>query len=47
MLKKRKKSKLEKEIEDTYEIGPDSDLPIHEKFVKEKDILSIKKKKKK
>jgi len=32
------KKKLEKELEDILEVDEDSDLPVHEKFTKEKKI---------
>lgn len=42
MKKDRLRKKLEEESEDLYDIDEDSDLPIHEKFVKEKRIKKIK-----
>lgn len=41
-LKKIKK-KLKKEFDDIFEVDEDSDLPVHEKFVKEKKIKKVKK----
>jgi len=38
----KKKKKLDEEVEELYEVDEDSDLPIHEKFVKEKKIRKIK-----
>jgi hypothetical protein len=40
--KKKKKTKLEEEIEDLYEVDADSDLPVHEKLVKQKKIRKTK-----
>ena len=40
--KKKKKSELEKEIDDLYEVDEDSDLPISEKRVKQKKIRTMK-----
>ena len=34
----KKKPKIIKELEDIMEIDEDSDLPVHEKFTKEKKI---------
>ena len=39
---KKKKSKLDEEIEDSYEYNEDSDLPVSEKRVKEKKIRRMK-----
>lgn len=39
------KNKLKKKFEKNAEIDEGSDLPVHEKFTKEEDILKIKKKK--
>ena len=36
-LKKLKK-KVKKEFSDKVEVDPDSDLPVHEKFVKQKKL---------
>ena len=43
--KKKKKTKLEEEIEELYEVDEESDLPVHEKFTKQKKIRKIKEKK--
>ena len=40
--KKKNKTKLDEEIEELYEVDEDSDLPVHEKFVKQKKIKKIK-----
>jgi hypothetical protein len=40
--RKKKKTKLEEEIEETYEVDEDSDLPVHERFTKQKKIRKIK-----
>lgn len=39
---KKLRKKLEEEAEETFEIDEDSDIPIHEKYVKEKKIRRIK-----
>lgn len=39
--KKKKKTKLDDEIEDLYEVDEDSDLPVHEKFTKQKKIKKL------
>lgn len=44
--RKKKKTELEKQIEETYEVDEGSDLPVHEKFVKEKKIRKTKDKEK-
>jgi len=41
-LLKKKKSKLDEEVEELYEVDEDSDLPVHEKFVKQKKIRQLK-----
>lgn len=41
-LKKIKK-KLKKEFDEIFEVDEDSDLPVHEKFTKEKKIKKVKK----
>ena len=41
-LFRRKKTELDKEIDDTYEVHEDSDLPVTEKLTKEKKIKKIK-----
>ncbi|MFC1742045.1 hypothetical protein ACFL3V_05915 [Nanoarchaeota archaeon] len=40
--RKKKKTELEDEIEDTYEVDEDSDLPVHEKMTKQKKIRKVK-----
>ena len=40
--RKKKKTKHEEEIEETYEVDEDSDLPVHERFTKQKKIRKIK-----
>ena len=40
------KKKIKKELEENMEID-DSDIPVHERYVKEEDIKQIKKKKNK
>ena len=40
---KRKRSDIEDEIEETFEVDLDSDYPVHEKLVKEKKIRKMKK----
>ncbi|MBW2964410.1 hypothetical protein KY363_03030 [Candidatus Woesearchaeota archaeon] len=40
--RKKKKTELEDEIEDTYEVDEDSDLPVHEKMTKQKRIRTLK-----
>ena len=40
--KKKKKIKLDEETEELYEVDEDSDLPVHEKFTKQKKIRKIK-----
>lgn len=47
MERKRKKSKIQEEIERSFEIDEDSDYPVHERYVKEGDILEAGKKKRK
>jgi len=39
------RKKLKKQFENTFEIDENSDIPIHERFVKEEDIKTLKKKK--
>ena len=39
--RKKKKTKLDEEIDDLYEIDEDSDFPVHEKLVKQKKIRKI------
>lgn len=36
------RKKIRKDAEDLYEVDDNSDIPIHEKFVKEKKIRKIK-----
>ena len=40
--RKKKKTELEDEIEETYEVDEDSDLPVHEKITKQKKIRKMK-----
>jgi hypothetical protein len=40
--KKKGKTKIDEEVEELYEVDEDSDLPVHEKFVKQKKIRKIK-----
>ncbi len=40
------RKKLRKETEHTFEIDERSDLPIHERYTREEDILTMKEKKK-
>ena len=40
--KKKKKTELDKEAEELYEVDEESDLPVHEKFVKQKKIRQMK-----
>ncbi|MBI5881115.1 hypothetical protein HZB90_03225 [archaeon] len=40
--KKKGKTKLDEEVEELYEVDEDSDLPVHEKFVKQKKIRTMK-----
>lgn len=40
--RKKKKTELDKEIEDSYEVHEDSDIPVTEKITKEKRIKKIK-----
>jgi hypothetical protein len=40
--RKKKKTELEDEIEDLYEVDEDSDLPVHEKHTKQKKIRKLK-----
>jgi hypothetical protein len=40
--RKKKKTELDKEVDETYEVDEDSDLPVHEKFVKQKKIRQMK-----
>jgi hypothetical protein len=42
LLKKKGKSKLDEEVEELYEVDEDSDLPVHEKFTKQKKIRQMK-----
>ena len=42
--KKKKKTELDKEVDELYEVDEDSDLPVHEKFVKQKKIRKGKEK---
>ena len=42
--KKKKKTKLDEEIEELYEVDEDSDLPVHERFTKQKKIRKMKEK---
>jgi hypothetical protein len=42
LLKRKKKSKLDEEVDDLYEVDEDSDLPVHEKLVKQKKIRVMK-----
>lgn len=39
---KRKKTRLEKEIEEIMEIDEESEHPLHERFVKQKKIRKLK-----
>ena len=39
------KKRLKKQAEDMFEIDENSDIPIHERYVKEEDIKRIKRKK--
>ncbi|MBI5073447.1 hypothetical protein HZA99_06540 [Candidatus Woesearchaeota archaeon] len=41
----RLRKKLRKEAENTFEIDERSDFPIHERYVREEDILTMKEKK--
>ncbi len=41
--RKNLKKKLEKETEDTCDIDEESDLPVHERYTKEKNIKKYKK----
>jgi len=36
------KKKIKKEIEEGFEVDEDSDIPVHERYVKEKKIKKIK-----
>ncbi len=38
------KKKLKKTFEKSATVDPDSDFPVHEKFTRQKDVLSAKKK---
>lgn len=38
---KKLRKKIEKEAEETFEINEDSDIPVHERYVKEKKIKKI------
>ncbi|MBW2968436.1 hypothetical protein KY362_08200 [Candidatus Woesearchaeota archaeon] len=40
--RKKKKTKLDDEVDDLYEVHEDSDLPITEKKVKQKNIRQMK-----
>ncbi|MBU2561583.1 MAG: hypothetical protein KKD17_04750 [Nanoarchaeota archaeon] len=40
--KKKGKSKLDEEVEELYEVDEGSDLPVHEKFTKQKKIKKMK-----
>jgi hypothetical protein len=42
LLKRKKKPKLDEEVEELYEVDEDSDLPVHEKFTKQKKIRQMK-----
>lgn len=39
------RKKIKKEIEKTFTVDEDSDFPIHERYTKETDIITMKKKK--
>jgi hypothetical protein len=39
------RKKLKKQFENTYEVDENSDIPVHERRVKEEDIKSMKKRK--
>lgn len=39
------RKKIKKEIEQTFIIDENSDFPVHERYTKESDIMTMKKKK--
>ncbi len=39
------RKKIKKEIEQTFTIDENSDFPVHERYTKESDIMTMKKKK--
>ena len=39
LFRRKKKTELDEEISDTYEVHEDSDLPVTEKLVKQKKII--------
>ena len=39
------RKKIKKQFEDKFEIDENSDIPVHERYVKEEDIKTLKKKK--
>ena len=41
----RLRKKIKKEIEQTFTVDENSDFPIHERYTKESDIMTMKKKK--
>jgi CRISPR/Cas system CMR-associated protein Cmr3 (group 5 of RAMP superfamily) len=39
--RKKKKTELDKEADETYEVDEDSDLPVHEPFINQKKIRKM------
>ncbi|MFA6888995.1 MAG: hypothetical protein WC254_05880 [Candidatus Woesearchaeota archaeon] len=39
------RKKIQKEVEQTFTVDEHSDFPIHERYTKESDIITLKKKK--
>jgi hypothetical protein len=39
------RKKVKKQFENTFEVDENSDIPVHERYVKEEDFKKIKKKK--
>lgn len=40
------RKRIKKQFEESFEVDEDSDIPVHEKYAKEEDIKTLKKKKK-
>jgi hypothetical protein len=41
LFRRKKKTELDKEIDDLFEVNEDSDLPVSEKKVKQKKIRTV------
>ena len=40
------RKKIKKRFEETFEVDENSDIPVHERYVKDEDIRTLRKKKK-